>query len=175
MGDPFQPEWGKIRKNKTSRSYSNYLAKALGRGGLDAEQAYRQQAYGTIANQTMAARDAARTGVAGAFGANNPSGLTAALQSRAQLAAPYAQAGMQATMAGQNQQMRLGQGWQDARQRNANFYTTLMGPYLQNKQIEQAAALAAAQAGGAGGDGGLWSGLGQLAGAAASSYASNAV
>lgn len=160
MSDAFQPVYSHngtyddYWNTRPVRRYGRILNNQLSRD--PAEQAYRVRAYEDIGNQTIAAQDQARFGGAQAFGFNNPSGIPLALSMQANMSAPYGKADMEAQEAGRQSAQNTGQAILNMKQMHANWYQTLMGPWLQNKNIEsqmqiaqmQAAAAAAAAGGG---------------------------
>jgi hypothetical protein len=169
MGEVWKPKIGGWTKDPGIQLQRTYMLNELGRGGLNAEQAYRRAASEQIGQNVQASQDAARRGGAAAFGMGNPSGMVGRLQSAAQLSAPYASAELNAREAGRGAMLNTGQAYQNMKQAQANWYATGIGPWLQYQQIKNAAAFGLG-AGAGGGGGGIMSALGPaLGGFAASS------
>ncbi len=175
LSDVHHPEWD-IGRTKNRRAYSKILGDML--GNRMAGQQYRQVAYDRIAGQTRSAEDAYRDMGTQAYGFNNPSGMTSALVAQTRAKAPYAAADLAAREAGRQSSINTGRAILDKQQQHANLYSTVIAPYLQNKEIENQAALGLAQmaamgsaGGAAGGSSNSWlgpaiGGVGQIASAA---------
>ena len=144
----YEPNLKSYMTSPEARLFRGFLMRELGHGGTDAEQAARTAAFSTIGNQTQAASDQARRGTVGMIGANNPNGMLPSIQSQIQMQAPYAQAEQQAGIAGKQAVSNAGQGWQNLKQSQANWFATMMQPYLTQEQIKMQAAQMAAGAGG---------------------------
>lgn len=145
------------------KAYHKELAAAL--SDRQAGPRYRQAMYDTIAAQQRSAEQGIRDQGAMAYGVNNPSGMTGALIAAQRAKAPYASADLAAREAGKQSMYNAGQGIENLKQQHANWYSTVNGPFLQNKSIETGAAtsLASLAAGGTGAVGGS-SGASGLAG-----------
>lgn len=162
MSDVFHPVYSHrgtfddYWNTKPVRAYYRILRNQLRQD--PAEQAYRQRAYEDVGRQQMAANQAVRANSATAFGMNNPTGFQTALMAQNALMAPYGAADLAAREAGRQSSQTTGQALLNAKQMHANWYSTLMGPWLQMENIEaqkqiaamQAAAAAAAASGGGG-------------------------
>lgn len=126
MGLPYQPKLKDYGKQPEFKSFRNFLARELGAGGIDAEQAARTAAMSSIGSQTANAQDMARRASISTMGANNPGGFLPAMQSQIQLAAPYAQAEQQAKIAGKQSMQNAGQAYQNLQQAHMNWWVSGM-------------------------------------------------
>lgn len=160
-----------VGRTKNRKAYSQILSDAL--RNRTAGQRYRQVAYDRIAGTTRAGEEAFRDMGAQTYGFNNPSGMTTALIANQRARAPYATADLLAREAGRQSAINTGRAILDKQQQRANLWATYASPYLQNKEIENNAAIGLAQMAAAGSAGGAAGGgssslLGPAIGAAGS-------
>ena len=160
--DPYKPIYRSNLPHGASKMLLHYIKQQMGEGGVPVEQQYRARAFSDIGNQQMQANMQARTGIAGGFGLNNPTGLTAGITAQNAISAPYGAANLGAMEAGRRAMLNLGQIGQQTRMGIVNKYSALYQPWFQQENIDVAreqiaaqAALASAAAGGGGGGGGL--------------------
>lgn len=139
---PHYDDWSK----PATHAYQDILADSL--RNRTAGQQYRQAAYDRIAGQTRAAEDAIRDQGAQAFGGNNPSGMTGALVAQQRAKAPYAAADLAAREAGRQSALSTGAALIAKKQAQANWYSTMITPYLHEQDTEAglASGIAAASA-----------------------------
>lgn len=140
-----------VGRTPARHAYSKILHDQL--SNRFASQRYRQAAYDRIAGTTRAGEEAYRDMGAQTYGFNNPSGMTTALIANQRARAPYASADLLAREAGRQSSINTGRALMDKQQSHANLYATYVSPYLQNKEIENNAALGLAQMAAAGGSG----------------------
>lgn len=141
LSDTYKPEKGD--NGKGNRAYSKLLNDML--RTRYAGQRFRQAGYDRLSSQQLSAEDAIRSNNIGAYGVNNPSGRGAAQVAQLRASMPYGQVDLAARQAGRADVMNVGQAILNKRQMNANIYSTYMNAYLNNKQIENNAALGLAQ------------------------------
>ncbi len=136
------------------------LRQDLRGGGQSLEDLYRTMAFRDIGNQQTQARDMARRSVAAGFGSNTPTGLLPALEGQIALSAPYGEANLGAAEAARRAKNETGRELELSRQRQANWWATLVAPSLQQRALDlqelalesqNAFGLAGAQGGGFGG------------------------
>lgn len=152
--DPAAPRY-KQYMDKRIRLYRKYLRNQFAEGGVTREQAFRQSAYADLAAQQSQANDQAQRAIMGSFGTNQPTGLTAEMMRQSALGADYGGADLAAREAGRQAMMQTGQELEAQKQRQANWYVSVVVPLLQKMSMDVQKEIAEAQisaaAGAAGG------------------------
>lgn len=136
-------------QSNSTRAYGKILSSQL--RDRTAGQRYRQEAYDRIAGTTRAAEQGIKDTSVQAYGMNNPSGTTGALIAQQRAKAPYASADLAAREAGRQSAISTGNALIAKKQAQANWYSTMIAPYLheQDTQAGLAVGLANAEALGA--------------------------
>lgn len=138
------PDWPTVvNKGAGYKAYGRILQRQLRE--RPAEEAYKNAAFNSIARNVRSAEDASRMGSAQALGINNPSLMPAQIATQARLNAPYGEAILRARTLGREQARQAGKDLLARRQANANFYATVMSPFVSNKGIESEVAIGMAQ------------------------------
>lgn len=150
LSDTYHPDWD-IGRTKGRKAYTKILNDAL--RNRTATQQYRQVAYDRLGAQQRSGEQALQDYGAQTYGFNNPSGMTTALIAQQRQRMPFGAANLAAKEAGRQSAMATGQAILNKQQQHANLYSTVIAPYLQNKDIENQAALGLAQLAAAGGGG----------------------
>jgi hypothetical protein len=161
----FEPKRPKFKNiNRQSNLYRQLLRRDLRDTGRLGEQGYRAQAFGTLGAQQQQANQAGQQQLLGAFGMNQPTGLSSYLTTQNAMNADYGGANLGAQDARRKAMMGTGSELQNLYQRRANLYSTLVAPVLQSDalRLQQAAleaqnAMALAGMGGSGSSSVDWS------------------
>lgn len=132
-------DWNK----PTTSAYGKILSNML--RDRTATATYRQSAYDTIAAQTRAAETGIKDASIQAYGVNNPSGQTGALIGQQRAKAPYASADIAAKEMGRQSALSTGQAILNKKQSQANWYSTMIAPWLQEQELKSGMALGLAQ------------------------------
>lgn len=128
------PSYPGVKKGAGYQAYGKILQGQLRE--RPAARAYRQVAFDSIGRNVRGAEEAARGSSAAALGIQNASAMPAQVSAIARAQAPYAEARMKANQIGRAESRQAGQDLFARRQANANYWATVMGPWLQNKNIE---------------------------------------
>ena len=131
-------------KTPNTTAYTKILGSALRR--RNAETLYRQSAYDKIAGQQRSSEQSIRDTSAQTLGGNNTGGMTTALIAQQRASAPYASADLAAREAGRQSAMATGQALLNKKQSQANWYSTMIAPYLHQQEIEAQLAIGMANA-----------------------------
>lgn len=142
--DPAEPKY-KQYLDKRIRFYRQYLKGQLHEGGRTQEQLLRRDAYEDLAAQQAQANDQAKRAIVGGFGMNQPTGLTAEMMRMNALQADYGGADLAAKQAGRQAMMQVGGELEAQKQRQANWYATVVMPLLQKFSIDTQKEIAEAQ------------------------------
>jgi hypothetical protein len=143
----YEPDYDKY-VGRGQRNYRRYLRTGFRPLGRESEQRTRAMMFETLGAQQSEANRAGTQALTQGFGLNNPTGLQAEMQRRNALQADYAGANLASREASRRTRLEMGQALQASKQAQANWYSTLVGPYLQQQAMESQLAMMGSQASG---------------------------